>query len=461
MDELQKIFKKHSSKTLFTFPNNQTMTYKDVFNKSIILSKSILRKKKNIKNKIIFLKITRSVDYFIAILAFYILQTTIIPISTKISNSELHYLRKKYKPFLEIDDIKSYDTNINNKTIEIKNIFPKKSKLIFFTSGTTGKPKGIVHNFHNLIQSAKDFSDLAKYKKNNFVLHNWPHYYMAGFFNMFLCPIISGCKIFFDEEIGIETYLNYWQRLKSKKIDIAYLSPTMSNALISYSNYKKIDNKKLNTKIISTGAFLYETTKSKFKKTFGIDLINCYGVTEVGGSISLTNRKNSPNSIGKLSKGVKIKLSKKNEMLIKSKYLFEGYLESSSIFKKFTKDYFNSGDLAKLKNREFKITGRTKEIIKKGGEAVSLIKIEDVALGCNGVKDVIAKGVPSEFWGEDIELDVIFSKSKTDKFGISKVDFLKKYLVQNLSRLEIPRKIEIVKNIPKTAIGKNYRQSFI
>ena len=46
MDELQKIFKKHSSKTLFTFPNNQTMTYKDVFNKSIILSKSILRKKK-------------------------------------------------------------------------------------------------------------------------------------------------------------------------------------------------------------------------------------------------------------------------------------------------------------------------------------------------------------------------------------------------------------------------------
>ena len=117
--------------------------------------------------------------------------------------------------------------------------------------------------------------------------------------------------------------------------------------------------------------------------------------------------------------------------------------------------------MAKLKNREFKITGRTKEIIKKGGEAVSLIKIEDVALGCNGVKDVIAKGVPSEFWGEDIELDVIFSKSKTDKFGISKVDFLKKYLVQNLSRLEIPRKIEIVKNIPKTAIGKNYRQSFI
>ena len=72
---------------------------------------------------------------------------------------------------------------------------------------------------------------------------------------------------------------------------------------------------------------------------------------------------------------------------------------------------------------------------------------------------MIAKGVPSNFWGEDIVLDVVFLKKKHSL--ISNVDSLKKYLVEKLSRIEIPSKIKAVKFIPKTSIGKNYRQSFI
>ena len=216
----------------------------------------------------------------------------------------------------------------------------------------------------------------------------------------------------------------------------------MAHALISYSSYKNANIKNIKTRIISTGSYLYSSTQSSFKKTFSVDLVNCYGVTEAGGSISLIKKKfDETGKVGKLSNGTKLKLSENDEILIKSKYMFEGYLESYSNFKKFKNTYFNSGDLGKFKSGEFIITGRDKEIIKKGGEAVSLLKIEDIALGCKGVKDVIAKGVPSEFWGEDIELNVIFTSSKNNQFGISKVDFLKKYLFQKLTRLEIPRKI--------------------
>ena len=83
---------------------------------------------------------------------------------------------------------------------------------------------------------------------------------MAGFFNMFLCPILSGVSIFFDEEINNDIYLKYWNRIVQSKIDIAYLSPTMAQALIAYSQYEKISKKnKKNVKIISTGSYLYKS----------------------------------------------------------------------------------------------------------------------------------------------------------------------------------------------------------
>ena len=101
-----------------------------------------------------------------------------------------------------------------------------------------------------------------------------------------------------------------------------------------------------------------------------------------------------------------------------------------------------------------------KEIIKKGGEQVSLIRIEDTALNFDDVKDVIARGVTSEFWGETVELDVVFLPDNKKINQINRIEILKKYLQQNLSQLEMPAKIYSVESIPKTLIGKNYRQVF-
>ena len=157
-----------------------------------------------------------SAEYFTGILSLIFLGATIIPISNRISKFEIDYLRKKYDPYLEINSLK---TKTNHGKITLKSNYLSKAQIIFFTSGTTGKPKGILHKISNLLISANNFSILANYKKCKVILHNWPHYYMAGFFNMFLCPILNGVSIFFDDEISNDTYLKYWNRIFQSKIE--------------------------------------------------------------------------------------------------------------------------------------------------------------------------------------------------------------------------------------------------
>ena len=447
----------NSTKSLFILPDSKKLTYKNFYNKSLNFAKYYQHQLRFKKNKTVFLRMERTVDFYIAFIGLTLLEATIVPVSKKINPSEVLYLKKIYKPILEINSLPANINKLQNENFSVGENFLKNAKVIFFSSGTTGKPKGIRHNIFTLVESAKSFSKLSRYKKEDIILHNWPHYYMAGFFNMFLCPLISGCTIYFDEEIGINTYLKYWQQIKKNKISLAYLSPTMSKALINYSKYNKFSYKNNKIRIISTGSYLYQSIYKEFKDIFNIRLLNCYGVTEIGASIGLTN-KNLHNSIGSLSKGISIKLSKKNEILVNSKYLFEGYVLNNNVIKKFRSKFFNTHDLAIKKNSDYFIIGRNKEIIKKGGEQVSLLKIEDAALYFQGIKEVLAKGVKSVFWGEEIHLEIVVDKKiKEKKLFLSKFS---QFLSQKLTRLEIPSKISYVKSIRKTSIGKNYRRIF-
>ena len=72
------------------------------------------------------------------------------------------------------------------------------------------------------------------------------------------------------------------------------------------------------------------------------------------------------------------------------------------------------------------------------------------------------KGIPSEFWGEEIELFVVFDSNKKQikTYNQQKIEYLRKHLLQKLMKLEMPKKITAVNYIPKTSIGKNYRRVY-
>ena len=106
MINLEKVFKKNEKKKFFIL-NKKAMSYGEFINKARTIACNILLEKGNLKGKVVFLKINRSVDYFISIFSLCYLEATIVPISPKTSNDEIMHLRKKFKPFLELNEIKN------------------------------------------------------------------------------------------------------------------------------------------------------------------------------------------------------------------------------------------------------------------------------------------------------------------------------------------------------------------
>ncbi len=450
---ISEIFKDlFKSKTILFKKTNlikKNISYFEFLNNVQKLSFNIDKNHGSFKNEIVFLKLSRSIDFYSYFFCFVLLGAKVVILDLNIDRENFYILRKRFKPKAVVDQnflIKKIQ-NSKNK-INILNKL-KYSKIILFTSGTTGKPKAIVLNTIKFFESAIQFSKLIPIKKNDVILNNWPHYYTASVFNMFLCGFLNNCSIVLEDQISSSNYFNYWKIIKKNKITIAYLTPTMSIALINYKRFQnKISGIFKKLKIISTGAYLYPYLEKKFFDEFKINLLDCYGATEIGASVTLINESKK----FKISKGVKF-LIKNGKLGFSSNYMFEGYLVKKNKLEKNNKKIYFTGDVAKKYNDQFKIIGRENEIIKKGGSQVSLIKIENQIMENENVIDVICKPKKSKFWVEDFESFVIFKKYNNES-----IPKLIKFLSQKLTSIEMPDKIFKVSEIKKTSIGKKIRQ---
>ena len=195
--------------------------------------------------------------------------------------------------------------------------------------------------------------------------------------------------------------LKFWNNLSKSNISSVHIVPEIANALLKLKidRNTKDDVQKID-KIISTGSHLYEETKEKFEKKYRKRILSCYGLTEIGGPITLQDWEDTfeENSVGKLIRNISIKTIKKNNLnlvYVKTPFLFDSYLLENGKIQKPTKvkGYFNTNDIGLFKNENLFIYGRKKEIIKRGSEIVSPQDIENT---CRKFKNVFDCAVLTE-----------------------------------------------------------------
>jgi len=463
--KILKIFDKNKDNVfLINSLTNEEVTYGAFLNKT----QSLLKYFHSIgltPNSNILISKKNSEDYLVTFLACCLGGYKILPVDPGITQDRIDSIFK----------VINFDYIINNKT---KFSFTKNSTkfdkkfylkdhdfLMISSSGTQSEEfKAIVFNSKTFLESSYSFSKLTKYNKNNTLLHCLPMFYMAGILNTFFSSIFSENKIILTNRFSIFNISEISEICSAYKINTFHLTPDMYRSLYKTLNQKSLIKLFKNSKsIVSTGSILHEEIKSFYLKKIKKQIYSCYGLTELGGPLTIQNKSNfyEKNSVGIHDEKIKFKI-KKNEILINSVFKAKYFLSISGKKKfKVKNKFYGTGDLGYYKNKQLFITGRNKDIIKKGGEIVSLSLVESVFLSRDDILEVAA--VPaSKIKNNACEENYVLFLTMNEKYHIEKkIDELELFYKKKLRKIEYPKKMIVVGSMPKTSNGKIKKNSLI
>lgn len=354
---------------------------------------------------------------------------------------------------------------------EWKSFDENTAAALCYTSGTTGKPKGVLYShrsnvLHGLTGNQPDVFGLTS---SDTILAIVPMFHANAWALTYAVPA-AGAK-FVMPGAGMDGKSIY-ELLESEKVTHTAAVPTVWLGLLQYleENDKGLPYLK---KIVVGGAACPPMMIRKFELDYGVEMIHAWGMTEM-----------SPiGTTGKL-KHASMSLDREEQLKLKEKqgrtpYLIEmkivddegkelprdgetcghllvrGPAVAKAYFKLdeeiLTKDgWFDTSDIATIDPMGYmQITDRDKDVIKSGGEWISSIEIENEAVGCPGVAEAAVIGLPHPKWGERPLLIIIRTAgSDIDKEGALA------YLDGKIAKWWMPDEVVFVDQIPHTATGK-------
>lgn len=328
-----------------------------------------------------------------------------------------------------------------------------KPYLITFTSGTSGKAKGVEHSFENLCFTASALNSKVCADERYTLLHVMPMTYMAGILNSILYPFLIGARIIITKRFSIMSARNFWKTVIKYNCNLFWLSPSMLMMIdkLDRGQDGEMYCRENNTIFLIGTAPLTNETRQLFNKRYGVEVFASYGLSETLFVSVETNDsliRADCNCVGEILEGVKYRLDKNGEMLISVPWMFIGYtnIETNEYF---SKKYYKTGDLVCIKDNFLYVTGRSKDLIIKGGMNISPLMIEEVIQKIFGIIETSVVAVKDskgeerilcvytaiQKHGELTDLDSIIKRTVIQKLG-------KNYTIDYTWCLEsIPRNI--------------------
>ncbi|MCU0969037.1 MAG: AMP-binding protein [Rubrivivax sp.] len=334
--------------------------------------------------------------------------------------------------------------------------------LLMYTSGTTGRPKGVMLTQANLVANAQSIVAEHALTPADRVLGVLPLYHINAFAVTMLAPLAGGGSVamaprfsaarFWDQALGARcTWLNVVPTIVSVLLDAP-----RPEADLSHIRFCR-----------SASAALPPEHLHAFERRFGIGVIETMGLTEtVAPSFSnpLDPARRKPGAVGRAS-GCEARIvdaalqplpdGSTGEIVIRGPNVMKGYYKNpEATAAAFTPDgWLRTGDLGhRDADGFFFVTGRIKELIIKGGENIAPREIDEALLKHPAVLDAAAVGVPDRHYGQEILACVVLR----DGAGCSE-DELRTFAVEVLGRYKAPRHIRFVAELPRGPSGKVQR----
>ncbi|WP_452229011.1 MULTISPECIES: class I adenylate-forming enzyme family protein [unclassified Lacinutrix] len=350
--------------------------------------------------------------------------------------------------------------NDSVKTVSIKE---DNALFIFYTSGTTGAPKGVIYTNKMLFWNSLNTSMQLGITFRDSTINTLPPYHTSGW-NVFVTPLLhKGGHIGMLEKFDAEKILSLLER---NKTTLFMALPTMLLMMQKTPVFKDVNLKKLRY-IISGGEKVASELVSFWKTEKNIYIRPGYGLTEAGPSITSLHHKMAelkPNSIGKPNfyldlkivnvKGERVKAYEVGELCIKGDIVTPGYWNNSvKTSSKIKKGWLFTGDFAYSDEEGFLyMKGRKNDMYISGGENIYPQEIEVQLELIKGIKKAVVLSVKDEKWGE---CGIAFVTIGNEDLSVIEI---REVLKTNLVAFKHPKYLFILEEIPLTSLGKVSRK---
>ena len=333
-----------------------------------------------------------------------------------------------------------------------------------YTSGTTGFPKGVMLTHHNIVNNGKCIGDRMDLSTADRMMIQVPMFHCFGMVLAMTASMTHGATIlplpYFSPKPALAC-------INNERITAFHGVPTMFIAMLEHEDFPKTDFSYMRTGIMAGSPCPIAVMQDVVNKMHMSEITIVYGQTEAAPGCTMSSTDDSlevrVNTVGRPLPEIECKIvdpetgedlpdNVDGEFVARGYNIMKGYYKmpgatAAAIDKE---GWLHTGDLARRdENGNFKITGRIKDMIIRGGENIYPKEIEDFIYTHPKVSDVQVIGVPDEQYGEEIMACVILKEGET-----MTEQEMKQYVLDHMAKHKVPRYVDFVDAFPMNAAGK-------
>ena len=330
-----------------------------------------------------------------------------------------------------------------------------------YTSGTTGKPKGVVYSHRSTVLHALVAGSGATLglRESSVVMPLVPMFHVNAWGIPYAAPL-AGAKLVFpgpkmDPASTVET-------INREQVTVSAGVPTLWHGILQLDPAPQLPTLE---EVIVGGSAAPESMIRAYDDRFGVTMLHAWGMTETSpmglfsrlpagaDELSSDERYKLRSSQGRPVPLVKIRLDEDagGELQVSGPWIASAYYETDEGGDKFTDDgWLRTGDVAKVESGSYyRLVDRTKDLVKSGGEWISSVELENEIMAHPDVLEAAVIAVPDEKWDERPCACVV----PRDGAEID-AESLRAFLEPRVAKWWVPDRFEFIDEVPKTSVGK-------